>query len=274
MPDRYAVIGNPVSHSKSPLIHAAFARDTGEDLVYEALLAPMDGFAVTVRQFMAEGGRGANVTVPFKQEAYRLASRRSARAEAAKAANLLAFDGEEIFADNTDGVGLVTDLQINLGFGISARRVLLLGAGGAARGCLLPLLSAGPAALVVANRHPEKASQLAAEFAALTCGVPLEGRGFDALAGERFDLIINATAASLSDEAPRLPPGVYGEGSLAYDMMYGKGETPFLREARAGGAARVADGLGMLLEQAAESFLIWRGVRPATARLLAELREK
>ncbi|MEW5887738.1 MAG: shikimate dehydrogenase [Pseudomonadota bacterium] len=272
MTDHYAVIGNPVSHSRSPQIHAAFARATGQDLSYEALLAPLDGFAATVREFADRGGRGANVTVPFKQEAYVLATRRSARAQAAGAVNVLVFDGGEIFGDNTDGAGLVIDLRHNLGFTLAGSRILLLGAGGAARGALLPLLEARPAAVTIANRTAAKAQALAREFAARAGTTPLDGCGFATLAGRRFDLVINATAASLAHEAPALPPGLYAPGSLAYDMMYGKGETPFLREARAGGAARTADGLGMLVEQAAESFLIWRGVRPPTAAVLARLR--
>jgi shikimate dehydrogenase len=272
MTDRYAVIGNPVSHSKSPQIHAAFARATGQDLSYEALLAPLDGFAATVRDFMAQGGLGANVTLPFKQEAHALATRRSARAQAAGAVNILAFNGDDIFGDNTDGAGLVIDLQHNLGFALAGACILLLGAGGAARGALLPLLEARPALLTIANRTAAKAEALAREFAVRAGATPLEGCGFAALAGRRFDLVINATAASLADQAPLLPPGLYRPGSLAYDMMYGKGETPFLAQARAQGAARTADGLGMLVEQAAESFLIWRGVRPPTAAVLAQLR--
>ncbi len=272
MTDRYAVIGNPIAHSKSPQIHAAFARQTGQDLSYEALLAPLDGFERTVREFMAAGGRGMNVTVPFKLQAWRLATRRSARAEAARAVNTLVFSGAAIFGDNTDGLGLVADLKRNLGVALAGTRVLLLGAGGAARGVLLPLLEERPGALALANRTVEKARSLRAEFAPAAGGCALDAGGFAELAGRQFDLVINATAASLTDEAPALPAGLYAPGSLAYDMVYGKGLTPFLRTARAQGASRSADGLGMLVEQAAESFFLWRGLRPQTAPVLAMLR--
>lgn len=271
MTDRYAVIGNPVAHSKSPQIHAAFAGLTLQDLTYEAILAPLDGFAAAVRAFIAAGGRGMNVTVPFKLEAYALADTRSPRAEAAKAVNTLIFSPAGIHGDNTDGLGLVADLTRNLGFEIAGRRLLLLGAGGAARGVLLPLLERGPAALFLANRTAEKARALQAEFAPRAGGCRLEAGGFAELAGRQFDLVVNATAASLADEAPPLPAGVYAPGSLAYDMVYGR-ETPFMAAARAQGAARQADGLGMLVEQAAESFFLWRGVRPPTAPVLEGLR--
>ena len=273
--DRYAVIGNPVGHSKSPVIHAAFARQTGQALAYEALLAPLDGFAATVAAFRAAGGRGLNVTVPFKLEAFALATRRSPRAQAAGAVNTLAFDaeGEGVYGDNTDGAGLVRDIGHNLACALAGRRILLLGAGGAARGALLPLLGEAPAALTLANRSVDKAHALAAAFAAHAGSVALDACGFAQLAGRRFDVVINATAASLADQAPPLPPGLYADGALAYDMMYGRGDTPFLAAARGDGAARLADGLGMLVEQAAESFLLWRGVRPDTAPVLAALRE-
>ncbi len=273
-PDRYAVIGNPIAHSKSPLIHAAFARQTGESLVYEALLAPLDGFAQAVEDFRAAGGRGVNVTVPFKLEAFALAQRRSPRAEAAGAVNTLAFDGAEIFGDNTDGAGLVRDLQFNLDTQLAGARILLLGAGGAARGAVLPLLGAHPASLTIANRTASKAVALAGAFGEAAGDIPLDGCGLDDLGGRAFDLVINATASSLADEAPPLPSGLYAAGSLAYDMMYGRGDTAFLRAARADGANRLADGLGMLVEQAAESFFGWRGVRPDTSPVLAELRRR
>lgn len=273
MTDRYAVIGNPIGHSKSPLIHAEFARQTGQDLCYEALLAPLDGFVATARAFAAAGGRGLNVTVPFKLEAFALADRRSPRAEAAGAVNTLAFGPDGIFGDNTDGAGLVADLTLNLGVPLKNRRVLLAGAGGAARGAILPLLLAGPTSLTIANRTVARAQALAEEqFGQCPAGVMLAACGFDELAGQCFDLVINATAASLADQAPPLPAGIYGAESLAYDMMYGKGLTPFLRQARTQGAGRLADGLGMLVEQAAESFLLWRGVRPSTSEVLRTLR--
>ncbi len=271
MTDRYAVIGNPVAHSKSPQIHAAFARLTFQDMAYEAILAPVDGFAAAVRAFIAAGGRGLNVTVPFKLEAYALADTRSPRAEAAKAVNTLAFSDAGIHGDNTDGLGLVADLTRNLGLELAGKRLLLLGAGGAARGVLLPLMAERPAVLTLANRTAAKARQLLAEFLPHADGCPMDAGGFAELSGRQFDLVINATAASLADEAPPLPAGLYAPGSLAYDMVYGR-ETPFLAAARAQGAARLADGLGMLVEQAAESFFLWRGVRPDTAPILAQLR--
>jgi shikimate dehydrogenase len=273
--DRYAVIGNPIAHSKSPAIHAAFAAQTGQSLTYERLLAPLDGFAAAVAQFRAAGGRGMNVTVPFKLEAFALAERLAPRAQAAGAVNTLAFNADAIFGDNTDGAGLVRDLIHNLDCPLAGRRILLLGAGGAARGVLLPLLSASPAALTLANRTVARAEALVANFTHGAGDVPpLTACGFADLARRQFDVVINATAASLADEAPPLPPGLYGAGALAYDMMYGRGETPFLAAARADGATRLADGLGMLVEQAAESFLLWRGVRPDTAPVLAELRRQ
>lgn len=264
MTDRYVVIGNPVAHSKSPRIHALFAAATGQDMAYGALLAPLDAFAATVREFIASGGRGANVTVPFKEEAFRLATRLSERARAAGAVNTLAFDGAEIFGDNTDGAGLVRDLTANLGLTIAGKRVLLLGAGGAARGVILPLLAERPAALTIANRTVDKALALAEAFPGCT------GCGPDDLAGSEFDLVINATSAGLKGGvSPRLTFS-WAPASLAYDMMYGK-DSDFLRQARAAGA-RAADGLGMLVEQAAEAFFVWRGLHPDTRRVLAELR--
>jgi shikimate dehydrogenase len=273
MTDRYAVIGNPVAHSKSPAIHAAFARQTGEDLSYQAMLAPLDGFAAAVLAFRDAGGRGVKVTVPFKLEAHALADALSERAQAAGAVNTLDFrqDGS-IFGDNTDGAGLVRDLSANLACPLTSRRVLLLGAGGAARGAVLPLLAAGPAALAIANRSPDKARALAVRFAPQATACRLSGGSFEDLAGQHFDVVINATSASLAQQAPALPPGVYAPGALAYDMMYGACDTTFMAAARAAGAARACDGLGMLVEQAAESFHLWRGVRPRTETVLAALR--
>jgi shikimate dehydrogenase len=273
MSDRYCVFGNPVGHSKSPLIHAAFARQTGQDICYEAILAPQAAFAEAVRTFIAAGGRGANVTVPFKEEAFRLSAQRTPRAELAGAVNTLVFgdDGNDapIVGDNTDGAGLTRDLSVNLGCALTGQRILLLGAGGAARGALGPLLDQQPAALVIANRTAAKAHGLATHFAALG---PVVGCAYPELAGQSFDLVINATSASLSGELPPLPSGVFAPGSLAYDMMYGKGDTPFMTFARQQGAARVADGLGMLVEQAAEAFFVWRGVRPDSVPVMTLLR--
>ncbi len=272
--DRYAVIGNPVSHSRSPAIHAAFARATGQQLTYEALLAPLDGFIDSVNRFRSEGGRGLNVTVPFKLDAFAFADSHTPRALAAGAVNTLAFGPDGILGDNTDGVGLVRDLTQNLGCALAGRRVLLLGAGGAARGAMLPLLDAHPTSLTLANRSVDKADALVARFRAHAAAVALDACGFAALAGRAFDVVINATAASLANEAPPLPAGIYAPRALAYDMMYRRGDTPYLAAARRDGAARANDGLGMLVEQAAESFLLWRGVRPDTAPVLAELRRQ
>jgi shikimate dehydrogenase len=269
MSDRYGVFGNPVGHSRSPAIHAAFAAARHQDLVYEAILAPLDGFAASVRAFVEAGGRGANVTLPFKQEACRLATRLTARARLAGAVNTLSFDGPEWLGDNTDGAGLLRDLTHNLGCPIAGMRVLLLGAGGAARGVLGPLLAAGPRRLVIANRTEALAHELAARMA--NAG-EVSGCSHAQLAGQSFDVLINATSASLAGAPLPLPDGLFASGSLAYDMMYGDGQTPFLRLAGRCGAARLADGLGMLVEQAAEAFCLWRGVRPATAPVLAMLR--
>lgn len=266
----YAVIGNPIEHSKSPQIHAAFARETGQDMVYERLLAPLDGFAATVNAFRRAGGAGANVTVPFKEQAFALADWLSERARLAGAVNTLKFTDVRIEGDNTDGAGLVADITRNLGFGIARKRVLILGAGGAARGAILPLLAEYPALLVIANRSVDKALLLQHRFSPY--GV-VEGCDYAALAGLKFDLVINATSASLTGEQLPLPARLYAQNSLAYDMMYGTGETPFLAHARSHGAARRADGLGMLVEQAAEAFYVWRKLRPATAPVLAQLRQ-
>jgi len=264
MTDRYAVVGNPVAHSKSPWIHAEFARQTRQDMDYGRIEAPLDGFARTVDAFRAAGGRGANVTLPFKGEACAYATRLTERARAAQAVNTLRFEAGEAHGDNTDGIGLVSDLERNLGRAIAGKRVLLLGAGGAARGVLQPLLESGPAALRIANRTAARARQLAARFPGVQAG------SYEALAGAAFDLVINATSAGMSDEAPPLPPGVFAPGAFAYEMIYGR-DTPFLAMARAAGAA-TGDGLGMLVEQAAEAFLFWRGMRPETAPVLAALR--
>jgi shikimate dehydrogenase len=263
MTDRYAVFGHPIAHSKSPQIHTAFARQTGQDMTYEAILAPLDGFAESVAAFIAAGGRGANVTVPFKEEAFKLANRLSPRAQRAGAVNTLMFDADGILGDNTDGAGLVADLTRNLHSALSGKHVLLLGAGGAARGVIEPLLDQQPAALVIANRTVSRAKELAELF-----GRGVRACGFDA-ADTPFDLVINATAASLAGDLPPLSPRVFTADTLAYDMMYGR-DTPFLDFARTHGA-RTADGLGMLVEQAAEAFHLWRGVRPDTAPVIAAL---
>jgi shikimate dehydrogenase len=279
MTDRYCVFGNPIGHSKSPRIHALFAAQTGQDISYAAILAERDGFAAAVDAFIAADGgpaRGANVTVPFKEEASRLATRRTPRAEAAGAVNTLSFEAGTIVGDNTDGAGLVRDLQHNLGCDPGGRRILLLGAGGAARGVILPLLLENPAELVIANRTEETAARLALEFARefakpAGCAVAVkpDGMGFPGLAGRQFDLVINATSAGLSGAVLPVPTSVFAPRCVAYEMVYGR-ETPFMRLAQDAGA-RVADGLGMLVEQAAEAFFVWRGVRPRTAPVLAAL---
>jgi shikimate dehydrogenase len=262
MSDRYAVIGNPVAHSKSPQIHAEFARATGQDIDYGRIESPLDAFAQTVERWRAGGGKGLNVTLPFKHEAFRLCARVSERARVAQAVNTMRF--HDSFGDNTDGVGLVRDITGNLRSPLQGRNILLLGAGGAAQGVVGALLEAGVARLVIANRTVSKAEALAERFpGASACG-------YDALEGERFDAVINATSAGLADEGPPLSEHLFRKSTLAYDMVYGR-ETPFLAAARRAGA-RPCDGLGMLVEQAAESFFLWRGVRPATRPVLAKLR--
>lgn len=271
-PDRYVVVGNPIAHSKSPDIHARFAEQTGQVIVYERMLAPLDGFEKSVRDFMRDGGKGANVTVPFKLEAYALATERTQRAAAAGAVNTLKFDAGSILGDNTDGVGMVTDIVRNAGVAIKGKRVLLLGAGGAARGVILPILDEQPDELVIANRTVSKAAELADQFAPFTRHCRIAGSRFEGLEG-RFDIIINATSASLSEDLPPVPSCIFGKTTFAYDMMYGKEPTVFMRFASGHGAS-VRDGLGMLVEQAAESFFMWRGVRPDTAAVYAELRSQ
>lgn len=270
--DRYAVFGHPVQHSMSPQIHQAFAEQTGQRLAYARLWAPLDGFEAVLRAFVAGGGCGANVTVPFKFEALRLASRRTERAELAQAANVLSFEGDEIVADNSDGVGLVRDIEANAGCALAGRRVLLVGAGGAGAGVLGPLLQARPAELVVVNRTEERAQDLVLRHAELAqaCGVRLHTATLHA-PGEAFDVIINASASSLEGAASPVPASVLGSGALAVDLMYGPKAQPFMDWARLHGA-QPRDGLGMLVEQAAEAFAAWRGVRPDTAPVLAALR--
>ena len=275
--DRYAVVGNPIAHSRSPQIHAAFARQTAQALSYERLLAPLDGFADTVRRFFAEGGQGLNVTTPFKVQAFELADRLTPGAEAAGAVNTLWMEDGLLHGDNTDGVGLVRDIVDRLGVELEGRRILLLGAGGAAMGAMLPLIDCRPDRIVVANRTADRASEMLENFAeaAGEAGVELWGGGFEALAGlseeDGCEVVINATAGSLQGEVPPVPEALLCEGVLAYDMMYGAEPTVFLQYAAAQGA-HTADGLGMLVEQAAQAFYLWRGVHPDTAPVLEELR--
>ncbi|HXD50463.1 MAG TPA: shikimate dehydrogenase [Burkholderiales bacterium] len=271
MTDRYAVVGHPVAHSLSPEIHAAFARQTGHNLEYARLLAPLNGFATTVDEFRASGGCGVNVTVPFKFDAFKYCEP-AASALAAEAANTLDFRAGTIRGYNTDGSGLITDLEHNLGFTICGQRVLVMGAGGATYGVLHPLLEAQSKLLVVANRTIDKAVALVERARQKFPGHDLAAKPYDALDGAQFDLVINATSAGLRDEMPPLPPSVFAPGALAYDMVYAR-QTPFMTFAKRHGA-RTADGLGMLVEQAAEAFLIWRGVRPATHAVIAAMRER
>lgn len=267
----YAVIGNPISHSQSPFIHAEFARQTGEHLEYSRLQAPLDGFEATVRTFMAEGGRGLNVTLPFKLEAAQMCTQVSAAARIANAVNTMTFlENGEIHGDNTDGIGLIRDITVNLDQELTDKNILVLGAGGAVRGVLQPLLAQKPTSLTLVNRTREKAEALSQIFANTGTITVLD---YADLAGKSFDVIINGTTASLNDETPPLPEGVFSPNSLAYDMMYSAGLTPFLRLAQKERAGILADGVGMLVEQAAESFLIWRGIRPETRAVMGKLRE-
>lgn len=273
MTDQYAVIGNPIGHTKSPLIHGLFAQAEQQAMSYVAIegpLDPEDAFAGVVRRFADEGGKGMNVTAPFKLRAFALADERSERAALAGAANALKFEHGRIVAENFDGIGLLRDIEVNLSVPLAGKRVLMLGAGGAARGALLPFLAAGPAELVIANRDVAKGEALASLVG--SCGAALRVRGYAALpAMGRFDLVVNATSASLTGELPPVPPSVFSPDGTAYELAYGKRLTPFLRLARNAGVRGVADGVGMLVEQAAEAFSWWRGVRPQTAAIIDRL---
>lgn len=292
LPDRYAVLGHPVAHSQSPFIHAEFARQTGEHIAYGRIESPLDGFEATVRAFIASasadtaGGlgpaRGCNITVPFKFQVLPLARRASARAVLAQAANVLRFDADGWFADNTDGTGLVRDIQQHAGRPLAGQRVLLIGAGGAAAGVLGPLVEAGCAAITVANRTPDKAVQLVQRHAAWARqhGVALAATGLADVAGDApggasaaFDVVINSSASSLAGAGVPVAASVLKPGTLAIDLMYGPAAQPFLDWAQTHGAT-ARDGLGMLVEQAAGAFLLWRGVMPDTPPVLAALREK
>lgn len=289
MTDRYAVIGNPISHSKSPLIHALFAAQTGQDISYEAIESPLNGFAATIQRLRSEGYKGCNVTVPFKMEASKLATVNELCATTASAVNTLHWNyWGELVGDNTDGIGLVRDIRINLQFNLEGKRVLIMGAGGAARGVLYPLMDQTafmpaqqtPTQIVLANRTPAKAAEIINErdFQLIAARIDstkpsattLTACSYEELVDLQFDLVINATSAGLTDSEVPLPAGIFTPDALAYDMMYGR-ETPFMKFAREQGAT-VADGLGMLVEQAAEAFYIWRGVRPLTAPVVAALK--
>ncbi len=294
MTDHYAVIGNPVSHSKSPLIHALFAEQTAQDMGYVAIEAPLDGFATTIERLRVTGCKGCNVTVPFKFEAFHLATQLSARALAAQAVNILSFEDDKLSGDNTDGIGLVRDIEKNLGITLSGKRVLLMGAGGAAYGAAFALVNAH-VVLTIANRTLEKADRLrhhlisalnadpahnenlepfdstAHRLAAALSAETIKSCSYPSLQNMQFDLVINATSSGLHNEMPPLPSGIFAPGALAYDMMYGR-DTPFMHFAQEQGVTRVCDGFGMLVEQAAEAFFIWRGVRPDTLPVLQKLR--
>jgi shikimate dehydrogenase len=272
--DAYAVMGNPISHSKSPQIHAAFAQQTGQRIAYTAIQVDPGGFEQAVGNFFANGGKGLNVTVPFKREAWELAGKLGAEATQAGAVNTLYMNAEGVLVGrNTDGVGLVRDILHNNGGKIAGRKVLLIGAGGAARGVLHPLLTENPAQLIIVNRTASRAHELATDFTGLGNIAGSGFEGLDEIAGEQaFDLIINATAASLQGEVPPLPDTCCAESSWCYDMMYGAEPTPFMQWAQQHHAQKVLDGLGMLVEQAAESFLHWRGVRPETEPVIAQIR--
>jgi shikimate dehydrogenase len=265
-PDRYAVVGFPVKHSWSPFIHGMFAKQTGQALTYTRMEVTPENLNREVEEFFGNGGRGLNITVPHKQAACLLARFRTPRAEIAGAVNTIAAQSDGLLGDNTDGAGLVTDLTVNLGLPLENTRILLLGAGGAARGVLGPLLGAAPEYLEIANRNAERASDLATEFATLG---ELRGCGFDAITTSgHFDLVLNATSASLQETIPPVPPSVIGPTTLCYDMAYGKGDTAFTRWAKNAGAGRAETGWGMLVEQAAEAFFLWRGIKPETKPVL------
>jgi shikimate dehydrogenase len=268
MTDFYAVIGNPIAHSKSPIIHHAFAELTRQDIQYERVLAPLDDFAGTVHALIAQGFKGANVTVPFKLEAFGMANQLTERAQDAGAVNTLIFTPQGIVGDNTDGVGLVRDITENIGVSIKGKRVLLIGAGGASEGVLHPLLAAQPALLIITNRTLDKAINMVKRVEARgeMLYVSVDAYAFDDLAGQQFDIVINATSAGLTDSQLPLPASIFAPGALAYDMMYGR-VTPFMVFSHQHGAS-VVDGLGMLIEQAAEAFCLWRGVRPETAPVI------
>lgn len=270
MTDKYGVIGNPIAHSKSPQIHALFAEQTEQDISYEAIFSETDKFTNTVKEFQETGGKGMNVTVPFKQEAWELADTLSDRAKLAGAVNTLAFnDDGTIYGDNTDGAGMVADIKVNLRVDFTGKKVLILGAGGAVRGVLLPVINESPADITIANRTVSKAIDLAAAFANET---NIHACGFNELEGQRFDIIINGTSAGLGGEMPPIPASIIAEGCCCYDMVYSDKPTAFTAWATENDACIASDGLGMLVGQAAESFFIWRGVRPETKPVMNTLR--
>ena len=270
MTDRYAVIGNPVEHSKAPPIHTAFAEQTGEDIIYDRILGDLEDFAGDVRDFFADGGKGLNITIPFKEHAWELVNERSPRAALAGAVNcIMPLEGGKLRGDNTDGIGLVRDLVDNNGFEFRNKRVLLIGAGGAARGVVLPLQQQEPAELVITNRTIHKAEELADVFGKYG---PVSACGLDGIGEEPYDLIINGTATSLHGDVPAIRDDALAPGGWTYDLMYSDEPTAFVRWGEARRASRALDGLGMLVEQAAESFFLWRGVMPDTGPVIEMLR--
>ena len=269
--DDYAVMGNPIAHSKSPSIHSLFAEQTLQSILYTAIHVDLGGFKQAVGNFAATGGKGLNITVPFKQEAWELVTERSERAERAGAINTIKIEDDKLFGDNTDGVGLVNDLTLNHSIALEGKNILLMGAGGAARGVLIPLLKQNPASLFIANRTPDKAKDLADDY---SDAGNVKGGGYDAITDLKFDVVINATAASLQGDLPPLPDTLLNKNASCYDMMYSANATPFMIWATEHQATKVLDGLGMLIEQAAESFLIWRGVKPETKQVIEKLRKE
>lgn len=268
--DHYAVFGNPIKHSRSPQIHALFAEQTKQSLIYTAELAEIGHFDSAVKNFINNNGKGLNVTVPFKEDAWRLADRHSARALRAGAVNTLKLEADDrLYGDTTDGVGLVRDLVQNHHVDISGKSILIIGAGGAVRGVLEAILEQQPAALMIANRTRDKALQLADDFSDLG---NISGCGLDELANEHFDIVINGTSASLQGDLPPIPATIFNDDACSYDMMYAAQETVFMRWSKDNGATHVFDGLGMLVEQAAEAFYIWRGVTPKTAPVIKQIR--
>lgn len=272
MTDKYAVIGNPIHHSKSPLIHTKFAKQTGEDIEYTAIEVPLDSLQSSLQQLQnILKLKGINVTVPFKEQVWAIVENKSVRAKVAGAVNTVTFnDDGTLFGDNTDGIGLCQDLTVNHQIPLAGKRILLLGAGGASRGVITPLLEYQPEKLFIANRTAEKASWLAQLFGHAG---NVNGGGFNDIRG-KFDVVINATAASLQGEVPPLPDSVLATPACCYDMMYSDTDTAFLQWAKAHHVAKTIDGLGMLVEQAAEAFFIWRGIRPQTASVIKSLRNK
>ena len=271
MSDKYAVVGNPISHTKSPLIHLSFAEETGQNIDYVAIEAPIGGFNDVVDKFRRDGGLGLNITAPFKVDAFAYCTDLKERARLAGAVNAMKFEVDRVTGENFDGVGLTNDITRNLGRLMKGRRVALLGAGGAARGVVLPFLEQGPAELVIVNRTITKAEELGRQFKQYG---PITAIGYSALTDKtlgRFDLVVNATSASQRGELPPISPEVFGDDCLAYELLYGKGLTPFLWVARNAGVKRLADGVGMLVEQAAEAFVWWRGLRPDTGTTIKKL---